>query len=267
VSTNRDAIATPLQAARSARRELARMARPASGFDASRYFRGPGDLAFYNVGTAEMRRLARAIHERHKHAWPIDAAMAFAAALVTDRHLEVKSVGIEVVARYRRDFTPRLLRDWKRWLAENHSANWATTDAICGLLVGPLLVRHPPQAARMRGWARDRNLWVRRAAIVGLIPLARRGESLDLVYEVARRLHRDREDLIQKAVGWALREAGKTDMARLEHYLRANGPSIPRTTLRYAIERFPDPKRRALLKATRTSPAQRTPRVRRTQRD
>ena len=57
--------------------------------------------------------------------------------------------------------------------------------------------------------------------------------------------------MIQKAVGWALREAGKADMARLERYLRANGPAIPRTTLRYAIERFPPAKRAALLKETR----------------
>src|SRR4029077_15815972 len=135
--------------------------------------------------------------------------------------------------------------------AGNHSANWATTDAICGVLIGPLLVRYPTLAPRMRTWARDGNMWVRRASIVGLIPLARRGESLDLVYDVARRLHGDREDLIQKAVGWTLREAGKTDMRRLERYLRANGPAIPRTTLRYAIERFPERKRRALLEATR----------------
>ena len=60
------------------------------------------------------------------------------------------------------------------------------------------------------------------------------------MYAIARRLHADREDLIQKAVGWALREAGKTDMPRLERYLRANGAAIPRTTLRYAIERFPE---------------------------
>jgi hypothetical protein len=56
---------------------------------------------------------------------------------------------------------------------------------------------------------------------------------------------------IEKAVGWALREAGKADMPRLERYLRANGRSTPRTTLRYAIERFPERKRRALLVATR----------------
>jgi 3-methyladenine DNA glycosylase AlkD len=178
--------------------------------------------------------------------------MALADVLIEDRHLEAKSVGIEVVARYRRDFSPRLLPAWKRWLAGNHSANWATTDAICGALIGPLVLQHPELGARLRAWAGDRNMWVRRASIVGLIPRARRGESLDLVYEIARRLHADKEDLIQKAVGWTLREAGKTDMPRLERYLRANGTRIPRTTLRYAIERFPEAKRRTLLSATRT---------------
>ena len=245
------AKSTPVRAAREAKRALARMARPAGDFDSSRYFRGPGDLGFYNVGTAAMRELARSIHAQHKDSWSIDEAMAFAGALIEDRYLEAKSVGIEVVARYRRDFTPRLLPAWKRWLAHNHSANWATTDAMCGVLIGPLLLQQPALGARMRIWARDRNMWVRRASIVGLIQRARRGESLDLVYEIARRLHGDQEDLIQKAVGWALREAGKTDMVRLEHYLRANGAAIPRTTLRYAIERFPYRKRQALLIGTR----------------
>jgi 3-methyladenine DNA glycosylase AlkD len=238
-------------AAREATRELARMARPAGDFDASRYFRGPMNFGFYNVGTAAMRTLARAIYTAHQADWSIAEAMTFADALVEDTHLEAKSVGIEVVACYKREFTPGLLTAWKRWLADNHSANWATTDAICGSLIGPLLLQRPELGARMRAWARDRNLWVRRASIVGLIPRARRGQSLDLVYEIARRLHGDEEDLIQKAVGWTLREAGKTDMARLERYLRTNGAAIPRTTVRYAIERFPEKKRRALLAATR----------------
>jgi 3-methyladenine DNA glycosylase AlkD len=240
-------------ATRDAKRALARMARPAGDFDAGRYFRGPGDLAFYNVGTANMRALARSIYDAHREDWSIDDAMAFADALIVDRHLEAKSLGIEVVARYRRDFAPGLLPMWKRWLAGNHSANWATTDAICGALIGPLIVRHPRLAARLKAWARDRNMWVRRAAIVGLIPCARKGESLDLVYEIALGLHADREDLIQKAVGWVLREAGKVDAGRLERYLRANGPSMPRTTVRYAIERFGEAQRRALLEATRGS--------------
>src|SRR5262249_49642827 len=91
----------------------------------------------------------------------------------------------------------------------------------------------------------------RRASIVSLISLARKGAALDLTYATARTLHADHEDLIRKAVGWTLREAGKTDPARLERYLRQNGPSIPRTTLRYAIERFPLPVRRDRLASTK----------------
>ena len=242
---------SPGEAARSAKRTLERLKRPVGKFHPARYFRGADDLGFYNVGTEAMRAQARSIYLAHRNDWSIDDAMTFAGTLIRDRYPEVKSLGIEVAARYRRDFSPRLLPIWKRWLSDNHSANWATTDSICCSLIGPLLLARPELGARMRAWARDRNLWVRRASVVSLIPRLRRGESLDLVYEIARRLHGDREDLIQKSVGWALREAGKSDMARLERYLRANGPSIPRTTVRYAIERFPPARRAALLKETR----------------
>jgi 3-methyladenine DNA glycosylase AlkD len=230
---------------------LKRLSRPAGGFDAARYFRGDHGLRFYNVGTRPMRALAREIYLANRDAWSVDDATRFAGELMRDPYLEAKGIGIEVVARYRKSFAPRLLPVWKQWLARNLSANWATTDAICGMLIGPLLAENPRLLPRMREWARHGNMWVRRASAVSLIPAFRRGFAQDLGYDVARSLHRDREDLIQKAVGWMLREAGKPDMARLERYLRAEGAAIPRTTVRYAIERFPAAKRRALLAATR----------------
>jgi 3-methyladenine DNA glycosylase AlkD len=229
------------------------MARPAGSFDATRYFRGDHGLKFYNVGTNRVRALARGVHAATKDRWTVEDAMGVADVLMRDPHLETKSVGLELVARYRKSFTPALLARWKGWLSANLSANWATTDTLCGLLIGPLLVDHPAQAARLRTWSRDRNMWVRRASAVALIPSVRRGVALDLAYEVAAELHADREDLIQKAVGWMLREAGKTDSVRLERYLLANGSSIPRTTLRYAIERFAEAKRRSILVRTRAA--------------
>jgi len=229
---------------------LRRMARPTGSFDAARYFRGEHGLRFYNVGTDRMRALAREICAANKDRWAVDDAMSFADILMRDPHLEAKSVAIEAVAKFRKSFTPALLPRWKGWLAANLSANWATTDAMCGLLIGPLLVDRPALAPRMRAWSRDRNMWVRRASAVALIPSVRHGVALDLGYEIAARLNADREDLIQKAVGWMLREAGKTAMPRLERYLHANGARIPRTTLRYAIERFPEPKRRQILAVT-----------------
>jgi len=120
---------TVAAAAGEARRAIKRLARPAGDFDASRYFRGEHNLGFYNTGTVPMRALVRAIHMAQRDRWDVGDAMTFADALMADRYLEVKSVGIEVVARYRKDFAPPLLARWKRWLSGNHSTNWATTDA------------------------------------------------------------------------------------------------------------------------------------------
>jgi 3-methyladenine DNA glycosylase AlkD len=240
---------TVAAASAAARRELKELSRPAGTFDASRYFRGDHDLGFYNTGTAAMRGLGRAICAAQGQRWTVAEAGAFADALMRDRYLEAKSLGIEVLARYAKDSSPRLLARCKRWLAGNHSANWATTDTMCGLIIGPLLVKHPLLEMQMRSWSKHRNMWVRRASIVGLLVPMRRSSAraVDLVYEIAMRLHPDPNDLIHKAVGWALREAGKIDAKRLGRYLRANVRVIPRTTFRYAIERFSPAERRELL--------------------
>jgi 3-methyladenine DNA glycosylase AlkD len=233
------------------KRELSRLSRSAGSFDAQRYFRGSGDLRFYNVGSTAVRDMAKAIYRAHADTWTVADAMTLADELIEDAYLDTKGVGIELVRLFQRQFTPRLLPQWKRWLARDYSSNWATTDAICGYLIGPLVRAHPQLAPRVASWSRDRNMWVRRASAVGLISSARKGIALTTVYRVAKQLHGDREDLIQKAVGWMLREAGKADPARLERYLKVNVRLIPRTTFRYAIERFDERKRRALMAFSR----------------
>lgn len=236
--------------AEAVRRELERLQRPAGEFDASRYFRGEYALQFFNVGTPRVRALARRTVTEHPE-WTIVDALAFAELLIADPVLEVKGVAVEVVARYRRSFAPAHLAMWKRWLAANHASNWATTDSICGLLIGPLLVAHPELAGSLRSWSASRNLWVRRASAVGLLPGIRRRLHIDQGFATAVILHPDEHDLMHKAVGWLLRELGKVDPGRLERHLLEHGPAIPRTTVRYAIERFPAARRQQLLAATR----------------
>ena len=161
---------TPERAAARARRQLAAIARPSGSFDASRYFRSADHLGFLNVGTEAVRALGRSIAREQRGEWGIKGTLAFASELIPDRHLEEKGVGIEALACFRSEFTPALLPTWKRWLARNYSSNWATTDAICGALIGPLLVAHPRLVKMMPGWSRHRNMWVRRASAVALIP-------------------------------------------------------------------------------------------------
>jgi 3-methyladenine DNA glycosylase AlkD len=246
-------MSAPAAVARAAERALTRLARSSEGFDASRYFRESGALRFLNVGTGRMRRMAKDIVHAHRDRWSVNDAVRFADVLIERDVLEVKGLGIEALACYRRDFAPAHLPTWKKWLARGYAGNWATTDSICGSLIGPLLLQHPELVPIVARWTAHRSLWVRRASAVALIPAVRRGRAVAEAYGVARRLQGDQADLIQKAVGWMLREAGNADPGRLERYLRIHGPRTPRTTVRYAIERFPERLRRELLAATRSS--------------
>ncbi|MBI3857460.1 MAG: DNA alkylation repair protein [Planctomycetes bacterium] len=120
--------------------------------------------------------------------------------------------------------------------------NWDLVDASAEHVVGP----HGVGRAQLLAWAASRNLWVRRIAIVSTFHSIRRKRFGDTL-AVARRLLRDGEDLIHKATGWMLREVGKRDVAALESFLRRHHGVMPRTMLRYAIERFPEPRRKAWL--------------------
>ena len=107
----------------------------------------------------------------------------------------------------------------------------------------------------MESWNRSPNLWLRRASAVSFVKPAGKGRYLDHAYRIATALQPDSHDLIHKACGWLLREAGKSDAARLEGYLLAHGSAISRTTVRYAIKRFPASKRQRILQETRTAGA------------
>jgi 3-methyladenine DNA glycosylase AlkD len=94
---------------------------------------------------------------------------------------------------------------------------------------------------------RSRNLWERRIAIVATWHFIRAGQVAD-TFRLAAKLLDDDEDLIHKAVGWMLREAGKQDEAALVTFIETHYRQMPRTMLRYAIERFEETRRQKLLK-------------------
>jgi 3-methyladenine DNA glycosylase AlkD len=97
--------------------------------------------------------------------------------------------------------------------------------------------------------ARSPNLWERRVAIIATFAYIRKREFADTL-AVAKRLLADREDLIHKAVGWMLREVGNRDRTALERFLREHHAAMPRTMLRYAIEKLPERRRLAYLRGT-----------------
>jgi 3-methyladenine DNA glycosylase AlkD len=227
------------------------MADPESAHGFRTYFKKDDDVALLGVKTTPVRTLARELYQRVAPTWQVADAVAFADLMVRDRYLEAKGLGLTVLNRYRAVYPRSLLATARKWLADGHLCNWAAVDALAPLVLTPLVVRYPQLEPRLIRWGGARNQWLRRAAVVTFVPLARHGERLDQAYALVAGLLSDREDLMHKACGWLLREAGKTDMPRLERFLLRHGPALPRTTVRYAIERYPERRRKQLLAETR----------------
>jgi 3-methyladenine DNA glycosylase AlkD len=127
---------------------------------------------------------------------------------------------------------------FEKWI-DNYVTNWATCDTFCNHTMGKLIEMYPNQVSTLKKWAKSKNMWMRRAAAVSLIVPARRGLFLKDIFEIADILLLDKEDLVQKGYGWMLKEASRTKQKEIFNYVIKNKKVMPRTALRYAIEKMP----------------------------
>lgn len=123
--------------------------------------------------------------------------------------------------------------------------NWDLVDLSAPNIVGSYLLDKPRDI--LYQLAKSNSLWKKRIAIVATYTFIRNNDFVD-TYKIAKILLTDDHDLIHKAVGWMLRETGKRDQKSLEKFLQQHNGQMPRTMLRYAIERFEEEKRKSYLK-------------------
>jgi 3-methyladenine DNA glycosylase AlkD len=127
---------------------------------------------------------------------------------------------------------------FERWI-ENYVNNWAKCDTLCNHTVGSFIEKFPSYIANLKLWTASDNRWMKRAAAVTLILPARKGNFLKDVFEISDSLLKDKDDLVQKGYGWMLKEASKAHQQEVFEYVMKNKKDMPRTALRYAIEKFP----------------------------
>jgi 3-methyladenine DNA glycosylase AlkD len=229
---------------------LKKKANPQRAAGAQRYFKEK--VMFYGLTTPDAREIADRAYRSIQGEWTVREAVELCEILLLDQYFEPRTQAILTLLRFKKEFGPDIFLSIKKWLTRNYCDNWALVDVLCPEAMETLLKKYPELVEKIKDWTQSPNRWVKRASAVSFITLARRGQYLDDVYEIAKRLFPVDDDLIHKATGWLLREAGKTDMQRLEKFLLENGLAIPRTALRYAIERFPEEKRKHLLAKTKT---------------
>ncbi len=122
-------------------------------------------------------------------------------------------------------------------------SNWDLVDASAPKIVGA----HIKDRSLLTKLARSKSLWERRIAIVATQHFIRNGDLKD-TFRIAKMLLDDKHDLIHKATGWMLREAGKRDREMLIEFLEEHAARMPRTMLRYAIEKFPPKMRKNFMR-------------------
>jgi 3-methyladenine DNA glycosylase AlkD len=125
--------------------------------------------------------------------------------------------------------------------------NWDLVDLSAPKIVGDFVYHNKEKRPRLETLARSNHLWRKRIAIVSTLYLIKKNELKETL-KISKILLKDKHDLIHKAVGWMLREVGKKDEHLLKKFLADNYSEIPRTTLRYSIERFPKEERKKYLK-------------------
>jgi 3-methyladenine DNA glycosylase AlkD len=122
--------------------------------------------------------------------------------------------------------------------------NWDLVDLSAPKILGEYLLKR--DRSILNEFSNSPNVWKRRASVLATLAFIRRGEFED-TFRLAKKLMNDEHDLMHKAVGWMLREVGNHDMAAEKEFLDENYKKMPRTMLRYAIEKFPEHKRRKYL--------------------
>jgi len=225
-----------------AQKELASFGSPAAAQLALRFFKcGPGQYGagdhFIGVKAAPLRQLAREFRQ---------LPLSQVKILLDSKIHEERSLALLILSlQFPRSSDPEQKAIYDFYMAHTRQINnWDLVDGSAPTIVGGYLF--PRSRKPLTSLAKSSSLWERRIAIVATQHFIRKNDLADTV-KISRLLLKDKEDLIHKAAGWMLREVGDRDLATLEAFLADHGPVMPRTMLRYAIEKFPEAQRKDLL--------------------
>ncbi|MEA1929789.1 MAG: DNA alkylation repair protein [Patescibacteria group bacterium] len=223
-------------------KELEKLSTPERAKASAWYFKtgkgqyGYGDI-FWGITVPNERKVAK----RHK-----DLPFAEIKKLLRHKVHECRFTGLLIlVTQYKAGDKAEQKRIAKFYLTHRQQVNnWDLVDSSAPYILGPHLL--DKDRSMLYRLVRSKNLWDRRIAVISTFAFIRDGDYEDSL-KLAKLLLEDKHDLIHKAVGWTLREVGKKSLEAEEGFLKKHASIMPRTMLRYAIEKFPEKKRKSYL--------------------
>ncbi|HZY24982.1 MAG TPA: DNA alkylation repair protein [Bacteroidales bacterium] len=229
----------------SIREELIQSANEKAKLSAERYFKG--GIKLYGVITPEVSRISKSyfknIEDKSKsNIFPL------CEELWKSGFVEESIVACQWAYNIHREYIPVDFKVFDNWV-KNYLNNWASCDTLCNHAVGTFVEMFPEYLTSLKEWAKSENRWVKRASAVSLIIPARNGMFLQDIFEIADILHLDKDDMVQKGYGWMLKAASQANQDEVFYYVMKRKATMPRTSLRYAIEKMsPELKAQVMLK-------------------
>ncbi len=195
------------------------------------------EINSYGVTAPIVNQIAKTALKQIK-AKPKEEVFELCEQLWQTGYIEESLVACKLSYAYHKAFVPEDFEIFRRWIA-SYVNNWASCDTFCNHTMGKFIERYPSYIDDLKGFTSSENRWLRRAAAVSLIVPARKGEFLSDIFEISDNLLMDEDDLVQKGYGWLLKVASKQHQKEVFEYILTNKASMPRTALRYAIEKMP----------------------------
>jgi 3-methyladenine DNA glycosylase AlkD len=159
--------------------------------------------------------------------------------LFQSEYLEESLIACQIVLAQKKNFTESDFDTFEHWV-KSYINNWAECDTFCNKVIGEMMFRFPNTVERVKSWSLSENLWVRRASAVSFIYPGKRNTYVDDQFEIALILLEDKEDMVQKGYGWMLKVLSSTRLNEVYQFVQTYKDRMPRTALRYAIEKMPN---------------------------
>jgi 3-methyladenine DNA glycosylase AlkD len=217
------------------KREFEAAADPKYRESIQRFFKE--EIEVYGVRTADARRISQEYFRKVKHL-PKREVFEICELLHQGTKYEEHGIAFSWAGKLSGKFEPADFRILETWL-KKYVSNWAACDTFCGGAVGEFLLRFPQFLPQVRGWARSKNRWLRRASAVTLIPAVKQEKHLGQAFATADDLLEDEDDMVQKGYGWMLKEIANKRPQEVLDFVMKRKAKMPRTALRYAIEKMP----------------------------
>jgi len=199
-------------------------------------------IVCYGVRTSLVRKIAKKYFRDVKN-FDKKEIFSLSEQLLKSNYGEESIIAIEWIFGIKDRFKKVDFNIFERWL-KRYINNWGKDDDFCAHVVHPLIVKYPELVRKVKLWAISKNQWVRRASAVSLIKTFGHchatQHNLSDIFDIAVALMYDKEDLVQKGYGWMLKSASVYNQKDVFDFVMTHKKNMPRTALRYAIEKMPN---------------------------